>query len=252
MPHDEAASLSDELEELIGSLYAPLDQSSVRETLMSYAAANPRWETDRVQFDLLHLGAGDAKKVGQLAKVAARDPRDVMSGEYFRRAGRSYPHPWARRHAVNRDWAEPPERNPDPLCTAQLFFRTQPGGALGRTLRTPSLNLAFDSEVQLLNFGEQLLSLTGPDRVIDLSRALDFKGQWLPESTSLRCVRDGDAATLTCDGNLLIWSGDAGYWAACRATCLRLAESGGGSQDIVTQEATNQRIRITLCATAHS
>jgi hypothetical protein len=105
---DQEKLLSAELEQLLVQLYAPHDQAAVRALLLSYAttryaASGPSEETDRIQFDLLHLGAGDAGKVRRLAEVATRDPRDVMSGEYFRKEGRSYPHAWARRHAVNRD-----------------------------------------------------------------------------------------------------------------------------------------------------
>jgi hypothetical protein len=253
VPQDDAVSLSSELEELIRGLYAPQEQSSVRATLMSYAAANPGAVTDRVQFDLLHLGAGDAEQVKRLAGVAAQDPRDVMSGEYFWTAGRSYPHPWARRHPVNRDWVEPPKQNAEPLCTAELFFRWQPGGSSGaKPLKLPSLVLAFANDVSLMSFGNQVLKLTEHDRVIDLSSALQFQNRLSPESTVLRCVRGGEPETLAYDGEVLTWSGDAEYWTACHFKCLRLAESGDGFRDMMTGRATGQRIRISLRATAQS
>jgi hypothetical protein len=83
MGQDENASLSSELEELIRIHFDPQAQPAVRATLLSYAAARPGPVTDRVQFDLLHLSAGDADRLKRLTDLAAQDPRDVMSQEYF-------------------------------------------------------------------------------------------------------------------------------------------------------------------------
>ncbi len=58
---------------------------------------------ERVRYDVLYLAAGDPGKVRAVVDLAKRDPRDVMSQEYFRRNGESYPHEWARIHPVNRD-----------------------------------------------------------------------------------------------------------------------------------------------------
>jgi hypothetical protein len=81
MADDGLVLLSGELEELIGRHFAAEDQPVVRETLRSYGALRPGPVTDRVQFDLLHLCAGDVDRVKRLAKMAASDPRDVMVHE---------------------------------------------------------------------------------------------------------------------------------------------------------------------------
>jgi hypothetical protein len=54
------------MEELIRIHYAPQAQSAVRAILLAYAAAGCGPITDRVQFDLLHLGAGDPDRVKRL------------------------------------------------------------------------------------------------------------------------------------------------------------------------------------------
>lgn len=92
MANDEGVFLSSEIEELIRIHYAPQAQSAVRAILLSYAVAGRGPVTDRVQFDLLHLGAGDPDRVKRLADLAALDARDVMSQEYFWAGGKSYPH----------------------------------------------------------------------------------------------------------------------------------------------------------------
>lgn len=101
----EVESLSAELQELMRRLYAPECKPEARAALLAYGA--DRRYCDRVRFDMLYLGEGDVGRVRKLGETAKRDPRDVMTGEYFRRGGRSYPHAWARRHAVNREMPEP-------------------------------------------------------------------------------------------------------------------------------------------------
>ena len=80
MANDEGVFLSSEIEELIRIHYAPQAQSAVRAILLSYAVAGRGPVTDRVQFDLLHLGAGDPDRVKRL-----RRPRSTG------RAGRDEP-----------------------------------------------------------------------------------------------------------------------------------------------------------------
>jgi hypothetical protein len=134
MADEECDSLSAEFEELIRAHYPPGAQSAVRRTLMSYRAAKPGPGTDRVQYDLLLLGAGDAAKLKNLADLAAQDPRDIMQQEYFWVDGRSYPHTWARRHAVNRNWdhlAKHEKEHSRPLnCSFTRSQEAPPGRSL--------------------------------------------------------------------------------------------------------------------------
>lgn len=111
-PHHENTSLSDEMEDLISNYFDPQVQSAARAILLFYAATRPEPATERVLFDLVHLSAGNLDKLKHLAELATEDPRDIMSQEYFRVDGKYYPHPWARRHAVNRDSPEPQQNLP--------------------------------------------------------------------------------------------------------------------------------------------
>jgi hypothetical protein len=55
----------------------------------------------------------------------------------------------------------------------------------------------------------------------------------------------GEQETLVLDGKVLVWSGNADYWAQCRSKCLRLAEKGDGSQERMPVEA-NQQVFVSL------
>jgi hypothetical protein len=246
MGQDEDASLSSELEELIRIHFDPQARPGVRATLLSYAAARPGPVTDRVQFDLLHLSAGDADRLKRLADLAAQDARDVMSQEYFAVAGRSYPHTWARRHAVNRNWDDPPKQNEAVLATAELFFRTQPSSAGSKPELLPSLILTFADEVQLLAFADQLLTLAESGVASDLSTVVKYRGGSSTECTVLHCLRGDAPETLIHDGKVLSWDGNADYWIECRDKCLKLAETGSGFQEMIMRGTTDQQVRVSL------
>jgi hypothetical protein len=251
MEQDEDASLSSELEELIRTHFDPQAQSAVRATLLSYAAARPGPVTDRVQFDLLHLSAGDADRLKRLADLGAQDPRDVMSQEYFWVAGRSYPHTWARRHSVNRNWDEPPKRNDAVLATAELFFRRQPGGSAGSKPKLlPSLILTFADDVQLLAFADLLSTLVESGVALDLSTVVQYRGSSSMECTVLHCLRGDAPETIIHDGKVLSWDGNADYWIECRGKCLKLAENGSGFQEMIVRATADQQVRLSLHPTA--
>lgn len=254
MENDGAAFLSSEIEEMIRIHYAPQEQAIVRARLLSFAA---RWPSgaDRVLFDLLYLDAGDADRLQGLADVAEKDPRDVMSREYFWAVGRSYPHEWARRHAVNRNWAEPPKLNTTVLATAELFFRAQPRDrastleqrlSKGKPQKLLSLILSFSDIAQLLAFGDQLLALAVPGGALDLTAVLRYLGPNSPGCTVLHCLRGGESETLTHDGNVLAWNADADHWNECHFKCIQLAESGVGFRDMMMPCTANQQVRVML------
>jgi hypothetical protein len=249
-----AAFLSNEIEEMIRIHYAPQEQAIVRARLLSFAA---RWPNgaDRVLFDLLYLGAGDADRLVGLADVAERDPRDVMGGEYLWAGGRSYPHEWARRHAVNRDSPEPPRLSTTVLATAELILRAQPRDrastleqqiSRGKPQKVPSLILSFSDIVQLLAFGDQLLALAVPGGVLDLSEVLRYLGRNSPERTILHCLRGGEPETLTHDGEELAWNADADHWNECHLKCIQLAESDIGFRDMMTPSTVDRQVRVKL------
>jgi hypothetical protein len=235
MADDDLISLSSELEELIRTLYTPEAQSDVRDALLEYGAGRP--EADRVRFDLLHLGAGDVARVQQLAGLAQRDPRDVMKQEYFWSAGRSYPHPWARRHSVNRDIPEPPPPNPAMIAIARLFR--------GGKTRPRSLMLAFSDAGLLLAFAGHILTLAREGDVLDLSSVLEYR--WdpkAPERTVLHSLRDGDTEALIYEGNELSWSGNAEYWKDCSIKLKQLGNSTEASQMAMMRDTADQQVLI--------
>jgi hypothetical protein len=168
MANDDLVSLSIELEELIRAQYAPEVQSVVQAILLSYGTDRSQQAVDRVRFDLLYLGNGDVSRLQQLAILAKQDARDVMSQEYFRIDGQTYPHPWARRHLVNRDKAYPPKQGAAILTTAKLIVRRQSSGSnkmLDRLSTSskphllPSLFLTFSNANQLLELADQMQAL---------------------------------------------------------------------------------------------
>ena len=247
MADEERDSLSAEFEELI-RIYYPLEaQSAVRTTLMSYGAAKPGPGTDRVRYDLLLLGAGDPARLNHLADLAARDSRDIMSQEYFWADGRSYPHPWARRHAVNRDWDHPPKHEKAALATAELFFRSQPSGSSGAKRQVlPSVFLTFSDRIPLLTFADRVFTFAQSDVALDLSDEIRYQGMSTAKRTILRCPRTDLPETLIHDGEVLYWDGNADYWIECRQKCRKLAESGRGFQEMLPRGTADQQVRVSL------
>jgi hypothetical protein len=94
--------ISPAIEEQLAALHRPEDREAVRAMLLEYGELSFQREVERVRFDILHLAAGDLARVRSLINVAKRDPRDVMSSEYFWEDGISKPREWALVHEVNR------------------------------------------------------------------------------------------------------------------------------------------------------
>jgi hypothetical protein len=94
--------ISPEIEEQLAALHRLEDYEAVRAMLLEYGGLSYQREVERVRFDILHVAAGDLTRVRSLVNVANRDPRDVMSLEYFRDGGIPKPREWAMVHEVNR------------------------------------------------------------------------------------------------------------------------------------------------------
>jgi hypothetical protein len=237
MANDDLVSLSIELEELIRAQYAPEVQSVVQAILLSYGTDRSQQAVDRVRFDLLYLGNGDVSRLQQLAILAKQDARDVMSQEYFRIDGQTYPHPWARRHLVNRDKAYPPKQGAAILTTAKLIVRRQSSGSnkmLDRLSTSskphllPSLFLTFSNANQLLELADQMQALAESSDVLDLSSSLQYRGcLHSPARTVLHRTHGTEAETLVFEDNLLSWYGNAEYWTECSRRCVDLGKTAG-------------------------
>ncbi len=254
MTNDDLVSLSIEFEELIRTQYAPEVQSVVRAILLSYGTDRPRPEVDRVRFDLLYLGKSDINRLQQLAVLAKQDPRDVMSQEYFRVEGQSYPHPWARRHLVNRDKAYPPKQSAAILTTAELFFRRQPSSSnkiLDRLSTSsmpqplPSLFLTFSSANQLLEFADQMQALAEGTDVLELSSSLQYRGSLhSPAHTDLHRTHVTEPETLVFKDNVLSWYGNAEYWTECSRRCVELGKTAG--YQFLMHGTADQQVKVSL------
>jgi len=246
LEHDASVSLSSELAGLIRIHFAPEAHASVRETLLSYAASSHDPEVDRVQYDLLHLGAGNPDKVRRLADVALMDPRDVMVAEYFRVGARDYPYAWARRHAVNTNWDEPPEK--DESLGYGEFSLIRSTNDTGGIPLLRSLRLKFSDSTKLSAFANLLSALAEPGAAVDLSAVIPYRNYRNPSAqqrTKLRCFRDDAPAILSYDGIVLSWDGSAAYWTNCRSMCLKLADAGRGILEI-TPDTASQKVLASL------
>src|ERR1700744_1752103 len=102
MTDQELGPLSTQTERQLEEGYRAEDVPTLRVLLLEYGTAKWHREVERVRFDVLHLAGGDPDRVRRLVELAKKDARDVMSGEYYRRDGRSIPHEWALRHDVNQ------------------------------------------------------------------------------------------------------------------------------------------------------
>lgn len=239
-----APQLSEELEQLLQANFASELQSEVRAALQSYADNGPEREQDRVLFDILNLAPGDPARVQYLADLATHDPRDVIKREYFWVNGRSYPHPWARRHAVNAVWDEPPQPEAPALATAELFFRTHRDPAGGKT-QLPSLFLTFQ-ETELYDFAIRLKTLAEPGAVLDLSGVLRYQGWQSMAHTFLRAVPSPALPSLTHEGKVLTWEAPPVDWTEAHQKCWKLLEAGRGFQEMLSGASADQQIRIAL------
>ncbi|MGD0741437.1 MAG: hypothetical protein ABR957_17745 [Terracidiphilus sp.] len=218
-------------------------QTEVCAALLEYGVA--RWESgaDRVRFDVLYLAAGDYARLRKLIDTAKRDPRDVMNQEYFWRAGHSYPHPWARRHEVNRDYPEAPKPDPAMIAVASVSLpmqkRTGVQGFVGRALykitekpralilrpHLRALFLAFANRYELEEFAKRILTLSEGTKKLDMSSALEYR--WDPEApqTILRRLRGGKEETLRYEFGVVSWNGNREYWRMCSRRLMELAQS---------------------------
>lgn len=240
MASDDTPSLPAEIEELIQSLYAPEEQSKVRAALLEYGASGlkARAELERIWFDVLHLGRGDSTRVRTLIDQAKLDLHDVMAQEYFPRAGKFYPHAWARRHTVNRDIPEPPPLNTGLLATAEVGFHppsrdVREGTRKPFAQRTPRvLLLTFSEASKVATAAEKIALLSSHGGVLDLTPLIEYLPlRFLtPQQTLLHCLRDDDAATLKYADNVLSWSGGCTYWNECSRKLARLEKNNESSQ----------------------
>jgi hypothetical protein len=219
---DAGGSLSAEVEEILRLRYAPEVQAELRAALVGYSVRRPGWAPERVQYDVLHLADGDPAKVLRLLGVADQDPRDVMSGEYFWRAGRAYPYDWARRHPVNRDQPEAPPVNPAWIAVAHLT-----GGWWLKQPRPPrSWFLAFSDADNLRTFASKTATIAENGHDLDLAPVLEYRRDLhAPEHSVLRCVEDGTPESLHMEGSTLFWDGSAAYWRECSRRVEELAKS---------------------------
>jgi hypothetical protein len=263
MANDGVVALSDQIKDVIRFYFISEDYSAAQAQLLYYADAVRRqawlshWPdaVERVQFDLLYLASRDVDRLKHLVELAIRDSRDIMAGEYFWVAGRSYPHEWARRHEVNKNSDKPPKLNEAIIATAELILRAKPREPAktseerirrGLPQKLPSFNLNFSENSQLIDFGNRLKTLAMPDEILDLSVDLRYLGRHSPASTILRCLSDGEPEALNHDGKVLSWNGDADYWSECHFKCIELAKNLNGNQDMRMGGNANQRVRVSL------
>lgn len=253
--------LSEEIEGLIRAQYAPDTQAMIRAALLQYGVA--RWEqgADRVRFDVLHLAGGDCARVRELIDLAKSDFRDVMTQEYFWRAGHEYPHAWARRHEVNRDRPEAPEPDPSVIALASvaLPMRKQRGiqGLVGKVLfkithkrglmlrpQLRALFLGFANRAELEEFAGRILTLGEDKKSLDLSSALEYR--WNPRAprTILRSIRGRKGETLNYKFGVVSWSGDREYWRACSRRVMELSRSEVAAHLRMMQDKADRQVVV--------
>ena len=256
MAADNTFSLPAEIDELIRNLYAAEEQSKVRAALLEYGASGSkaRAELERIWFDVLHLGRGDSTRVQNLIAEAERDPRDVMAQEYFPRAGKFYPHAWARRHTGNRDVPEPPPLNTGLLATAEVAFHppsrdVREGTRKPLTQRTPrALLLTFSEACKVHAAAERIDLLSSHAGVLDLTPLIEYlPHQFLtPQQTLLHCLSDDDAATLKYADNVLSWSGGCTYWNECARKLAQFGKNNESAQISLMAGITDQAVMARL------
>jgi hypothetical protein len=238
-----ASPLSEEIQEIVRSQYAPETQANVRAALLEYGVARWQFGVERLRFDVLYLARGDYARVRRLIDLAKSDPRDVMSQEYFWRAGRKYPHPWARRHEVNRDEPEAPELDREVIAVASVALPMQQrrgiqgllGKALCKAVRRPralflaprlrALFLAFDDRNELEEFARRILTLAEDKKKLDLSSALEYRWDANAPRTVLRRLRGKREETLKYGFGVVSWNGNGEYWRICSRRLMELAQS---------------------------
>lgn len=244
MTNNPAVPLSEEIQEIVRAQYAPQTRAEVCAALLEYGVE--RWQSgaERVRFDVLYLAAGEYARLRQLIDLAKSDPRDVMSQEYFWRAGHSYPHAWARRHDANLDYPKAPEPDPAVIAVASVALPMQKRrgiqGLVGRALYriapksramflTPCLRalfLAFANREELEEFAIRLLTLGEGKKKLDLTPILEYRWDLKAPRTILRRLRDEREETLRYAFGVVSWNGNREYWRTCSRRLMELPESG--------------------------
>lgn len=228
--------LSEELLEMIRTQFVTAAQAEVCTALLELENGRPTMQlsADRVLFDVLYLAAGDVARVRRLVNEAKRNPRDVISQEYFWRAGRSYPHTWARRHAVNRNMPEAPQAYQAVNALARLSFhgrRKSEDGHSDRAtadrdpLRPRALLLSFADGEKLAELAGTLLALGNDGSALDLSPLLEYRWQREAPRTIVQCMPDLESAAVTYADDVLSWNGGSEYWCTCSYRLSELARS---------------------------
>jgi len=241
----------------------PLEtQAEVCAALLEFGSTRWAPAADRVRFDVLYLAAGDCARVRQLIDVAKRDPRDVMSREYFWRAGHSYPHAWARRHEVNRDSPAAPELGPEVIAVASVALPMQKRrgiqGVVGRALykiarkprtlflrpRLRALLLAFDNRDGLEEFAKRILTLGEGAKELDLSPALEYRWDRNGPRTILRRLGGEKEETLKYASGAVSWNGNRAYWRACSRRLMALAQSESAAHLSMMRDTADRQVLI--------
>jgi len=203
--------------------YQPDVQAEVCATLLEYGESRWQSQIDRVLFDALYLAEGDCARLRQLIDLASKDPRDLMSQEYFRRAGHLYPHSWARRHDPNRDLPQAPPIGPAVIAVA--LFQVRPERKVGGSVRRPrSLFLSFNCRENLADFADRVLTLAEHENRLDLSPLLEYRASAALPTVAQRLLGEEPEA-LTYENGILSWNGNSGYWRACARQLAELATS---------------------------
>ena len=245
---DDTLSLPAEFEELIQTHYAAEEQPKVRAAILEFGSSESKIGPDleRIWFDILHLGSGDSSRVQSLIETAKRDPRDVMQREYFPRAGKYYPHAWARRHAVNRDTPEPPPVNPNFLAIAESGIRAPARDAHGGQPRL--LLLTFSEASKVLTAADKISILSSSADMLDLSPLIEYlPSQFIkPQRTLLRCRIGDGPPTLEYAEHALSWNGSRSYWSECSIKMAGLGKSDVNAQIAFTFGAADQAVLVRL------
>jgi len=247
---------------MVRTQYPPEIQAEVCAALLEFGTTRWNPAADRVRFDVLYLAAGDYARVRQLIDVAKRDPRDVMSREYFWRSGHSYPHAWARRHEVNRNSRVAPELGPEVIAVASVALRMQKrrgipgvvGKALYKIARKPrslflkprlrALFLAFDNRDGLEEFAKRILTLGEGEKLLDLSPVLEYRWDRNGPRTILRRLRGEKEETLKYAFGVVSWNGSREYWRVCSRRLMELAQSDDATHLSMMGDTADRQVLI--------